>query len=251
VRYLNLIENIRDWWVFFEYKFGLKTADPILLHSRNGVNIQIPLRLLHAFKEIFLENCYIHGLNKLYHVPPNPVVIDIGANGGFFTLFAAARFRNPKIFAYEPIPFNYKQLEANAKLNEAFDIHPFQMAVAAQAGSVKMLFEGPQAFTTTAHISRDGKTQPEMQNFIEVSCTTLANIFAENKIRQCDFLKMDCEGAEFEILQNCPDECLSRISVLAMENHGDVKTLIDFFTSKKFRTFETGKARGMLWAYRP
>lgn len=250
MRYFNLTRIIKNWRIFFAYKLGFKHDDPMLLYSRTGVKIQIPLRLLHTFKEIFLETCYIHGLNKLYHIPENPVVIDIGANGGLFSLFAAACFGRPKVFAYEPIPFNYEQLKRNASLNNSFDIKTFQMAVAKQGGPMEMIYEGPQSFTTTAHISRDGMPKSDKNNLIEVICTTLESILKENHIEHCDFLKLDCEGAESDILLNCSDECLSKISVMAIEIHGDAVILIDYLKKKNFRTFETKRASGMLWAFR-
>jgi len=250
LRYVNLIRSIENWWVFFLYKFRLQTEDQLLLQSRNGVVIPIPLRLLHTFKEIFLETCYVHGLNKLYQIPKNPVILDIGANAGYFTLFAAARFSNPRIFAYEPIPFNYQQLERNTSLNKQIDIKSFQRAVAAEPGQATMIVEGSQCYSTTAHIARE--TPPGLNNdqLIEVACTTLADILKDNQLERCDFLKLDCEGAEYEILLKCADDCLSRISVMAIEIHGNMDEIKIFLETQGFQTFVTRKAFSMLWAYR-
>jgi len=55
---------------------------------------------------------------------------------------------------------------------------------------------------------------------IRVSAVTIPEIFAENGLERCDLLKMDCEGAEYDIIYNCPSEVLGRIERIAMEVHG-------------------------------
>ena len=60
------------------------------------------------------------------------------------------------------------------------------------------------------------------------------------KINSIDFLKLDCEGAEYEILFKCPDKILNRIKIISMEYHEidkkrNKKTLIRFLKSKGFK----------------
>jgi hypothetical protein len=57
--------------------------------------------------------------------------------------------------------------------------------------------------------------------FTEIECTTLKDIFILNKIRKCDFLKVDCEGAEYEILFSLPKEFFKRIERIALEYHDE------------------------------
>ena len=67
-------------------KFGINNTAPVLFKTRKGIFVEVPRRLLQTFKEIFMDECYMDGLEL--HVPDNSTVIDIGANAGFFTLFA-------------------------------------------------------------------------------------------------------------------------------------------------------------------
>jgi len=46
-----------------------------------------------------MEECYVKGLGL--DIPDSPTIIDIGANAGFFSLFAASQFPGAKIFSYE------------------------------------------------------------------------------------------------------------------------------------------------------
>jgi hypothetical protein len=54
---------------------------------------------------------------------------------------------------------------------------------------------------------------------LEVPSTSLDAIFAEREIEQCDLLKMDCEGAEYEILFAASDDTLRRIRRIVLEYH--------------------------------
>ncbi len=56
----------------------------------------------------------------------------------------------------------------------------------------------------------------------EINTITLQNIFEKYKIEKIDFLKMDCEGAEFEIVMNTPSIILDKIQKISMEIHEEI-----------------------------
>lgn len=247
-RYLRLFRNISNWWLYFAVKFALTNADPLRFKTRNKVLVEVPRRLLHEFKEIFFEECYVKGL-KL-KVPDRPVVIDIGANAGFFSLFAASRFSGARIFSFEPIKSNFKQLQRNRDLNQNCQIMIFPKAVSGHSGEVSLSFDRNDSFTTAATVL--GQFH-EKDNTIQVPCVTLAEIFEGYEIGQCELLKMDCEGSEYSILYNCPSNYLSRIIQLAIEVHGGSKpdhnmgSLVKYLDSHGFQIRTKGY---MLWAWR-
>jgi len=75
---------------------------------------------------------------------------------------------------------------------------------------------------------------------LEIQCVTLDDVFKKNKIDKCDLLKMDCEGAEFEIIYNASSECLDKIEEIRMEYHcfeegQTVQKLIDFLKDAGFK----------------
>ncbi len=203
------MRNISNWSLYLGIKFGLTRPDPIYFTTRTGVVIEVPRRLLQTFKEVFMDECYMEALQR--EVPKGGTVIDIGANAGFFSLFAASRFDQPRIFSYEPIPVNFQQLEKNIRLNAKHDIHPHQCAVAGKAGDITLTFDPSDSFTTSASMTRKQEGAE-----IRVSCVTLENIFETYGLERCDFLKMDCEGAEYDIFYNCSEDTLSRIDQIAM-----------------------------------
>jgi len=249
MRYFNLIKNLSNWWIYLAIKFGIYNADPILFRTRKGLLVEVPQRLLQTFKEIFMDECYMDGLEL--HVPDNSTVIDIGANTGFFTLFAASRFNCSKILAYEPIPSNFKQLARNRGLNADCSMECFQKAVAGHSGTVEMMFNPDDSFTTSATIFQKSHKNNQV---IRVPSITLSDIFREHSIEMCDLLKMDCEGAEYDIIYSCPSDCLSRITQMAMEVHGgveprqNIESLEAYLNEQGFTTRR--RPVGMLWAWK-
>lgn len=79
-RYLRLVRNITNWWVHFGVKAGLLRQDPLVFRTRGNVVVEVPRRLLHEFKEIFMVECYTRDLG--HPVAPRPVVIDVGTRAG-------------------------------------------------------------------------------------------------------------------------------------------------------------------------
>jgi FkbM family methyltransferase len=248
MRYFFLIKNIKNWWLYLLCKFGLAKREPLLFKTRKDVIVEVPQGLLHTFKEIFMDECYMHG--QTHMIPPCPVIIDIGANAGYFSLYAASRFANAKIFAYEPMPPNFEQLLRNINLNKNHKITPFQKAVAEYSGETVMIFDNTEKHPTTAQMLIYESKLDNKNNRLRVQCVTIKDIFDENKLDVCDFLKMDCECAEHKIIFNCPVEYLYRIKQLAIEVHGDIKPLRKYLDSKGFTTLETKKALGMLYAWK-
>lgn len=246
-RYLNLINNISNWHLHFIDKFGLIKDDRLLFVARRNIKIEVPKRLHHEFKEIFMENAYAVGIKK--KIKDNPVIIDIGANVGFFTLFAASKYPHCTIYSYEPIYSNFRQLIKNRELNGRERINCFNKAVCGHNGTIKITFDAADAFTTSATITDINKDS------LDVPCLTLSEIFRENDIDHCDLLKIDCEGAEYDVLYNTPAAVLRRIDQMAIEVHTgkneneNLPSLKDFLLKHDFRLFQFADKQHMLWAY--
>ena len=248
-RYYNLFKNFKNWQTYLAYKYGLAGKEPLVFETRSGVIVEVPLRLLHTFKEIFMDECYLAGMER--SIPSGATVVDIGANAGYFTLFAVSCFADSRVFSFEPVPVNYAQLERHRNLNSSRRIKCFPKAVAGQAGEINLSFDSSDSFTTSATIFKQDVQQTES---IKVPCLTLWQIMDENGINKCDLLKMDCEGAEYDILYNCPPDYLQRIDQIAMEVHSggqknqNIEAMEAFLRKQGFLTRR--RPVGMLWAWR-
>ena len=65
----------------------------------------------------------------------------------------------------------------------------------------------------------------ESKSFIEVNSTTLKKIIDDHEIDKCDLLKIDCEGAEYGIIESLPTQYLNKIEKMIIEYHfADLKS---------------------------
>jgi FkbM family methyltransferase len=129
------------------------------------------------------------------------IVVDLGANIGYFTLLAAKLVgKEGKVYAFEPEPRNYQYLTRNIQLNRYDNVVASQKAVADKPGTVK-LFICP--YDTGHHtIQKYGGIQAyrpdfvdEKKEFVDVEQVRLDDFF-KGKATKIDLIKMDVEGAE-------------------------------------------------------
>jgi len=179
-----------------------------------------------VLNEIFLHESYGAALKSLRR---GATVIDIGANIGAFSV-AAARAGASIVWAFEPVAANVASLSENVARNRLeYVIKPVPLAVAARPGKLSFYLRDSDAGGGTLHPEihkpwhdERGAMAADIQ-VIEVYCTTLADFFEKENITHCDLLKIDCEGAEFEIVSLLPPEVARRIDAVVFEYHSDGK----------------------------
>ena len=140
-------------------------------------------------------------------------IIDIGAGLGDFSIYAADKSKQGKVYAFEPFPDSFKLLQENIELNGVQNVFPYQKALASKPGTLSLeTGTGIAVMHSTAQTS-DNDTR------IQVPSVTLSQAFTENNLLHCDFLKIDCEGGEYDILMNGDKETLSKIKHICLEYH--------------------------------
>ena len=205
LRYVRGVVNWRDIAVA-----AWRGDDVITLELRNGVTIRAAPGhgMVGMYKEIWYRDAY--GLRSA-PLPPGATVIDIGANIGMFSLYAAVVGRAARVFSYEPFPESFRLLCGNAEQNRLDAIRAFRLAVAGDRGQ-------RQLYVGLGHGRNTLLGKPE-QPCITVESVTLADVFERERIDRCDLLKLDCEGAEYEILLQASRSLLGRVDRVAMEYH--------------------------------
>ena len=151
------------------------------------------------------------------------IVIDIGAHIGLYTIISSKRVgANGKVVAIEAHPGNFEMLNSNIKLNQLTNVIPLNYAVHSKETKVKLyLPSGESGFTKYNTIMPNWINAQE--KFVEVNANTLDYLLQFNEIRQeeVNWIKIDVEGAEFEVLKGATN-VLSKSKDIAilMELHG-------------------------------
>ena len=144
------------------------------------------------------------------------VVVDIGAHYGYFSLFARNNAKEgSKILALEPDPDNYRRLRKNLLDCAASNVVPMHCAIGGKPGK-GTLYKG---LNTNNSLIDDYPLAHREAGSAEVEIITLEDLVNENKLDRIDFLKMDCEGAEYDIFEQTPPSVWDRIETLSMEFH--------------------------------
>jgi len=130
-------------------------------------------------------------------IKPDSIVMDIGANVGWYTLRAARLAVKGRIYAFEPEPKGYALLLRNIDINGFTNVVPVQKAVSNKVGKIKLFVGGRWGGNSISD-----KNAPRLSGSIEVETTTLNN-FCETvaKDNRVDVIKMDAEGAEGLIVE--------------------------------------------------
>ena len=214
----TLIGEVRNWPLLFWALMGLPLGRPYLMKLREGACFQVG-SFMDAWivKETYLDRTYEHYGAALQ---PGWTVIDIGAFLGDFAVFAAQRVADGRVYAFEPVPDSYRLLRQNLELNRAAQVTAYPLAIAGKRGP-RTLYVFPN------HAEQNSVVPSRMsgaRTAVTVEGITLPDIFAMLALDRCDFLKLDCEGAEYEILFDAPPELFTRITHICLEYHDGVTT---------------------------
>jgi FkbM family methyltransferase len=199
----------------------------------------------YILNEIFYQKVYN---NDFVCVAENDIVFDIGFNYGFFTLDALT-YKPKKIIGFEPNPNLVKLFN---RLNiDSVELH--QSAVSNKAGST-VFYENNFSGKSSIHSDVNSDTS---SNSYQVNICSFNDMAEQYDV--IDYLKVDCEGAEYEIFESIPNEFLTnRIRKIALEFHHNINDIrvVNLISKIKQCGFETkidykdGDSTGMLYARR-
>ena len=145
-------------------------------------------------------------------------VVDIGGGIGDYTIFAAYNHPNARVLAYEPFPESYRLLRENLNLNQIDNVETFSQAVSSQESTLQFgsLSSDPLSMQT-AH-----DMPVPAGDVLQVPAVSLASILNGLAGGRIDLLKLDCEGAEYDILLNSAPSALEKIDRIVMEYHDGI-----------------------------
>jgi FkbM family methyltransferase len=151
------------------------------------------------------------------------VVVDVGAHIGRYTIIASKQVGpNGKVIAIEADPSNFEMLNRNIELNRLANVRTLNYAAFSKKAKIKLYLPAGDIFTKYNTIMSDWVwVKPEEDKFVEVNGNTLDNLLQQIGIRQVNWIKIDVEGAEFEVLRGANNLLLNNKNiVLLVEFHG-------------------------------
>jgi FkbM family methyltransferase len=172
---------------------------------------------------------------------PNDVIVDIGANIGSFSLFAALRTGAKKVYAFEPCHGSFQLLLRNITANGLSGvIVPFQNAACHSK-------RGPYVDFPVSSSPSNSFQNCDKDKTARVSTTTLNEALDKNGLDRVNYLKVDCEGAEYEILEEMTRADYDRIDTLTVEYHyGRENELIRLVETHGLRLTSTNRTSPLL-----
>ena len=147
-------------------------------------------------------------------VRPGMTVLDIGAHVGYYTLLLA-KCVGPagRVFSFEPMPRNFARLTENIRLNSLSQVTPLQTAILARSATLEV--NAPEAEPYSGSISLyEDYGAPRVR-----ALATSLDEFAEGSFNRLDFIKLDVEGAETEVLEGGEGTVLRFRPVFLIELH--------------------------------
>jgi FkbM family methyltransferase len=198
---------------FHQYKKGIK------------VSFTDPLSFLHAIKEIFVEEIYLFKTTN--HAP---LILDCGGYIGISALFFKLQYPHAKIIVFEPDSKNFELAKENIASWKFNDIDLHQKAVWTNNDYIEF-YESNSMASSVRPLGTKG-------NLVKIPAIRLKD-FLEQKV---DFLKMDIEGAEYEVMLDIKDN-LSNVEKMFVEYHGyydemhKLNSILDILTEQNFQWY--------------
>lgn len=149
-----------------------------------------------------------------FSIGADDLVLDIGSHRGVFVGFAANRTRS-KILAIEPHTENFRQLSRFVRINGLTNVQLFNKAVSQARGEARLYLSPGSTRHTLSGV--DIKTGRILHEYVTVQTFTLDELLDPYRI--VHFAKIDCEGAEYEIIDSAERTTLEKLQRLVMEVH--------------------------------
>lgn len=219
------------------YKDPLKVAS-YFLRNRGGVVTFKRTMLEFGFRgrmDIWcLKETIADRFYERYGFPVQPgwVVVDIGAGIGDYSILAA-KTAGTQVFAYEPYAPSFNLLRENIVRNNRQNVIAYQEAVSSQKGSLRLKRVPDDPLSTQTSLGDadlSGMTVPSI---------TFSSMIARLPSDRVDLLKLDCEGAEYDILMDSPASSLEFVDRIVMEYHDGIvqrshEDLISYLEQNQF-----------------
>lgn len=222
------------------YSFFKKIGIPIKTRkicTKNGLVLKGLYSYFFVLRQI--EQYEIPG----FRIKTGMHIIDIGANQGFFTVVSANK--GAEIYAFEPDRRNFEILQWNVRRNKLTNfVKSFNVACSDKDGFIKLFIpirEKEKDFRSSLISTSKNfiKDQWKFDNckIESVRAINFNSFLDDEKNDKWDLLKIDCEGAEYDILACISKDNFNKIERIVMETHkgGNDIELVQLLNNANFK----------------
>lgn len=175
----------------------------------------------------------------LNHLGKSKIIFDIGANVGQTALnmmkTQESKGLTPFIYAFEPYPKTFYKLVSNIELNKTKQIHYFNLGLGSEKATLHMVQHSPTN-------SGGFRMSDNPKDSISVSVISLDEFIIEQKITSVDFIKIDVEGFETQVLTGAVKTIKKFRPIIVFEysleniqnQNGDISSTLNFLTELNY-----------------
>ena len=180
------------------HNFIYKKLEPegVILMDIQGNKMYVDTQDKVVTHHLLVQGIWERWMTELFKrlITPSMVVVDVGANIGYYTLIAAKLLGGEgKVYAFEPEPHNFELLVKNIQINGYSNVFAFQKAVSNKEGKIKL-------FLNKDNLGKHSLSENLCSSsgaFLEVESIRLDDFFEDLvKEDKVGLLKIDVEGAE-------------------------------------------------------
>ena len=147
--------------------------------------------------------------------PEDAQIVDVGANIGLSAMFFSSLLPKAKVLALEPSRRNFQYLNQNLRQNDLSMVEARQVAASDKIGVLR-LHEEPD-FGAGSYVVSDQHSAGVSASPIEVQAKPLDQVVAEEQLERVDFIKVDVEGSELDVLNGMQDTLQRFKPIIFME----------------------------------
>lgn len=232
--FLKILFSLPFGVIYCTYK---KNYSRIIILKRRAnpstINV-LDTSALDAYQEIFLEQAY----EKYKRMKEGDVILDIGANIGVFSIKAAkAVGKSGRVIAIEPEPKNVKIFNENLKNFKNIIIIP--KAVGNSSGKVNFLI----GIHSGSHKINSHLRKKSTEKIITVPIEKIDNLVRELNLEKVNFLKIDVEGWELEVLKGAEYslEMIEFMAIASYHTEDERKLITEFLDRHHFKFLNDGE----------
>jgi FkbM family methyltransferase len=215
--------NFRDFLYSSVERMGLDNS-LMLIFDAPKYNYKFYSKITRRVQNFLIEDMYAsmscHEDEIVEHFNPEEcdLVVDIGAAFGFYTMLSSKRVGlKGKVVAIEAQPDSFEILKQNIKLNGLTNVITLSYAVYSRKSRLK-LYSG--------YSIMQEREKKDLQKYIEINADTLDYLLQLQDIDEVNWIKIDVEGAELEVLKGAHN---------ILSNSNDIRILIEIHSQENYK----------------